>query len=145
MLEIMDTAGTESFLAMRDLYIKNAQAFILVYSITSRSTFKEVEQIKDQIMYVKDYQEAGSVPLVLAGNKCDLEQQRQVSYEEGENLAKTWGNCCFMETSAKNFINIENMFEEVTKQVLSKTAAAKDREVVVGANNAKKKKKCTIL
>lgn len=46
MLEIMDTAGTESFLAMRDLYIKNAQGFVLMYSIISRSTFTELEQIK---------------------------------------------------------------------------------------------------
>lgn len=141
MLEIMDTAGTESFLAMRDLYIKNAQGFILLYSIASRSTFRELEQIKNQILNVKDYVDAKQIPLVLVGNKCDLEGQREVSTDEGEDLAKSWGDCCFMEASAKTFVNIEEIFEEVTRQVLRKIPS-KEGDVIVGK---RKKPKCSIL
>lgn len=54
MLEILDTAGTEQFTAMRDLYMKNGQGFILVYSITALSTFGELNDLRDQIMRVQD-------------------------------------------------------------------------------------------
>jgi len=143
MLEIMDTAGTESFLAMRDLYIKNAQGFILLYSILSQSTFRELEGIKEQILKVKDYVDATQVPLVLVGNKCDLDGMREVSYEQGEALAKSWGGCAFMESSAKTFINIEEMFEEVTRQVLRKLPSKESD--VVGKKKKKQQFKCIIL
>ena len=54
MLEILDTAGTEQFTAMRDLYMKNGQGFVLVYSITATSTFNDLYEIRDQILRVKD-------------------------------------------------------------------------------------------
>jgi len=142
MLEIMDTAGTESFLAMRDLYIKNAQGFVLMYSIISRSTFTELEQIKNQIINVKEESDAKQVPMILIGNKCDLESMREVSYEQGEELAKAWGDCAFMETSAKSFINIDEAFEEVTRQVLRKIPSMQGDVTEI---KKKKKSKCIIL
>lgn len=54
MLEILDTAGTEQFTAMRDLYMKNGQGFILVYSIIAKSTFDDLTELRDQIKRVKD-------------------------------------------------------------------------------------------
>jgi small GTP-binding protein len=54
MLEILDTAGTEQFTAMRDLYMKNGQGFILVYSIIAKSTFDDLSELRDQIKRVKD-------------------------------------------------------------------------------------------
>jgi Ras family len=60
MLEILDTAGTEQFTAMRDLYMKNGQGFILVYSITAQSTFNDLIDLRDQILRVKDTDEVGS-------------------------------------------------------------------------------------
>ena len=54
MLEILDTAGTEQFTAMRDLYMKNGQGFVLVYSITAQSTFGDLEDLHEQIHRVKD-------------------------------------------------------------------------------------------
>jgi len=62
MLEILDTAGTEQFTAMRDLYMKNGQGFALVYSITSQSTLQDLQEIREQILRVKD---TDDVPLVL--------------------------------------------------------------------------------
>ena len=53
MLEILDTAGTEQFTAMRDLYMKNGQGFVLVYSITAQSTFNDLQDLREQILRVK--------------------------------------------------------------------------------------------
>merc|ERR1711991_400334 len=95
MLEILDTAGTEQFTAMRDLYMKNGQGFVLVYSIIAKSTFQDLSDLREQILRVKD---SDDVPLVLVGNKCDLEDERVVGKDQGQNLARHW-NCAFLETS----------------------------------------------
>ena len=52
-LEILDTAGTEQFASMRDLYIKNGQGFVVVYSLTNHQTFKDIKTMKGQIVRVK--------------------------------------------------------------------------------------------
>ncbi|CAG5084885.1 Oidioi.mRNA.OKI2018_I69.PAR.g10761.t1.cds [Oikopleura dioica] len=114
MLEILDTAGTEQFTAMRDLYMKNGQGFALVYSITSQSTLQDLNEIREQILRVKD---AEDVPLILVGNKCDLEGERAVGREQGQALARSWGNVQFMETSAKSKINVREMFDDLVRQI----------------------------
>jgi len=106
MLEIVDTAGTEQFTAMRDLYMKNGEGFVLMYSITSKSSFNDLNERREQILHVKGSE---YVPIVLVGNKCDLDDQRQVSKDQGEQLAQRWG-CRFYETSAKEKINVEEPF-----------------------------------
>merc|ERR1711898_32238 len=95
MLEILDTAGTEQFTAMRDLYMKNGQGFVLVYSITAQSTFNDLQDLREQILRVKD---TDDVPMVLVGNKCDLEDERVVGRDQGQSLSKTWGDVSFLET-----------------------------------------------
>ena len=106
MLEILDTAGTEQFTAMRDLYMKNGQGFVLAYSITAQSTFNDLSDLREQILRVKDSDE---VPMVLVGNKCDLEDERVVGKDQGMNLARQFGNCSFMETSAKAKIGVNDV------------------------------------
>jgi len=113
MLEILDTAGTEQFTAMRDLYMKNGQGFALVYSIIAQSTFNDLPDLREQILRVKDLD---SVPMVLVGNKCDLQDQRVITTEQGEALAKKF-NCTFMESSAKNKINVEAIFHDLVRQI----------------------------
>ncbi|CAF96484.1 unnamed protein product, partial [Tetraodon nigroviridis] len=103
MLEILDTAGTEQFTAMRDLYMKNGQGFALVYSITAQSTFNDLQDLREQILRVKDTED---VPMILVGNKCDLEDERVVGKEQGQNLARQWNHCAFLESSAKSKINV---------------------------------------
>ncbi|KAH9513854.1 Ras- protein Rap-2a [Bulinus truncatus] len=78
-LEILDTAGTEQFASMRDLYIKNGQGFVIVYSITSIQTFQDIKTMKDQIQRVKGIDR---IPMILVGNKSDLDSQREVSSSE---------------------------------------------------------------
>lgn len=75
LLDILDTAGQEEYSAMRDQYMRNGQGFLLVYSITSRGSFKEVSAFREQILRVKD---ADRVPMLIVGNKCDLDGERQV-------------------------------------------------------------------
>lgn len=86
--------------------MKNGQGFILVYSITSQATFNDLLDIKDQIIRVKDIN--AEIPMVLVGNKCDLEDERLVGKQQGESLARSFG-CTFLETSAKLQINVNEV------------------------------------
>jgi Ras-related protein Rap-1A len=90
---------------MRDLYMKNGQGFVLVYSITAQSTYNDLVDLRDTILKVKD---TSDVPMVLVGNKCDLEDERVVGKEVGQTLARNWGST-FLETSAKQKINVNEV------------------------------------
>uniref|UniRef100_A0AAZ3QU21 Ras-related protein Rap-1b n=1 Tax=Oncorhynchus tshawytscha TaxID=74940 RepID=A0AAZ3QU21_ONCTS len=133
MLEILDTAGTEQFTAMRDLYMKNGQGFALVYSITAQSTFNDLQDLREQILRVKDTED---VPMILVGNKCDLEDERVVGKEQGQNLARQWNNCAFLESSAKSKINVNEIFYDLVRQINRKTPIERKKE---------KKSNCTLL
>ena len=104
-IQIWDTAGQESFRSITRAYYKNSVCAFIVYDITKRETFENVqiwlEDIKNQC--------PETVLLFLVGNKLDLENERQISYEEGENFAQK-NNMYFFETSAKTGANIENLF-----------------------------------
>ncbi|XP_057296329.1 ras-related protein Rap-1b isoform X1 [Hydractinia symbiolongicarpus] len=136
MLEILDTAGTEQFTAMRDLYMKNGQGFVLVYSITAQSTFNDLMDLRDQILKVKD---TNDVPMVLVGNKCDLEDERVVGKDQGQNLAKQFENCTFLETSAKMKINVNEIFHDLVRQVNRRQPDSERK------NPGKKKGGCVLL
>lgn len=133
MLEILDTAGTEQFTAMRDLYMKNGQGFLLVYSITAQATFNDLQDLREQILRVKDTED---VPMILVGNKCDLEDERVVGKDQGSNLSRSW-NCAFLETSAKSKINVNEIFYDLVRQINRKNPDPRSKK--------KKKSKCSIL
>ena len=113
LLDILDTAGQEEYQSMRDQYMRSGQGFVLVYSITSMGSFEEIVLFHDQILRTKD---STSVPMVVCGNKCDLERNRQVLTKDGLNLSTTW-KCPFYETSAKNHTNIEEVFYDVVREI----------------------------
>lgn len=119
LLDILDTAGQEEFSAMRDSYMRGGQGFLCVYSITSRSSFDEIDLFRSQIQRVKDEDD---VPIVLAGNKSDLDHFREVAFHEGQDKATSFG-CSFMETSAKTRVNIDECFHELVRQVNRKRKA----------------------
>ena len=77
-----------------------------VYSITAQSTFNDLQDLKEQILRVKDTDE---VPMVLVGNKCDLEDERVVGKDQGMMMARQFGSCTFMETSAKSKIGVTDV------------------------------------
>jgi Ras-related protein Rap-1A/Ras-related protein Rap-1B len=134
MLEILDTAGTEQFTAMRDLYMKNGQGFVLVYSIIAQSTFNDLPDLREQILRVKDKDE---VPMVLVGNKCDLNDQRVITTDQGEDLARKFG-CAFLEASAKTRQNVDQIFHDLIRQI-NKLSPVKPQKGKGG------KSKCQIL
>lgn len=116
-LEILDTAGIEQFTAMRELYIKNGEGFILVYSITDESSLKELENLREQIARIKDNT---NIPMVLVANKCDLDESRQVTSQQGVDLANSWGKIPFYETSAKYRSNVDEVFTDLVRQIMKR-------------------------
>ena len=76
LLDVLDTAGQEEYSAMREQYMRTGEGFLLVYSITSRQSFEEILTFQQQILRVKD---KDYFPIIIVGNKCDLNQERQVS------------------------------------------------------------------
>ena len=98
---------------MRDQYYRTGEGFMLIYSITSLTSFEEILTFHNQILRVKD---EIYVPCVLCGNKCDLDSDRMVTYEQGNELAFSLG-IPFFETSAKSRINIEESYFELARLV----------------------------
>ena len=115
-LQIWDSAGQERFRNITSSYYRNCGGIIIVYDITKQETFSKVtEWIEEVRKYVP------SSPLLLVGNKCDLEDKRQVSKEEAQELAKRQG-LVFLETSAKADVNIEAAFKEMAQQLIKDSA-----------------------
>lgn len=110
LLDILDTAGQEEYSAIRDQYMRYGQGFIIIYSIDSIESFKDIELYINQIQKIKNIE---NIPIIVVGNKCDKEDQRFVSREEGREKANKH-NALFFETSANDFINIEETFIELT-------------------------------
>lgn len=110
-----DTAGQERFRTITTSYYKGAQAIVIVYDITDRDSF---EHVKNWMADVDKFAKEG-VLRILVGNKCDLEHKRQVSIDNGKELADKYG-IKFLETSAKETVNIDELFVSTTRIFLSK-------------------------
>ncbi|THC90252.1 hypothetical protein EYZ11_010279 [Aspergillus tanneri] len=116
-LEILDTAGTEQFTAMRELYMKQGQGFLLVFSITSMSSLNELSELREQITRIKDDEK---VPIVIVGNKSDLEEDRAVPRARAFALSQSWGNAPYYETSARRRANVNEVFIDLCRQIIRK-------------------------
>jgi len=112
-LDIFDTAGQEDFSAVRDQYMRTGDGFLCVYSITLQASFDEAVSLHDHILRVKD---SDSVPFVLVGNKCDLEEDREIPFDKGQNLSKDL-KCPFLEASAKTRFNVVEAFETLVREI----------------------------
>jgi len=115
-LELIDTAGTEQFTTMHDLYMKNGQGFVVVFSLISDNTFADTQTIRGQICKVK---EMNNVPMVLVGNKSDLGKDRSVSIEEARSLSDREFGGNYFETSAVTGENIKELFENLIRQIIA--------------------------
>ncbi|KAG5997096.1 Ras- protein rsr1 [Claviceps lovelessii] len=115
-LEILDTAGTEQFVAMRDLYMKTGQGFLLVFSITSPSSLNELAGLREEIIRIKDDE---NVPMVIVGNKADLEEGRVVQRAKGFSISQRWG-APYYESSARTRTNVDEVFVDLCRQMLRK-------------------------
>ena len=111
-LQLWDTAGQEQFRSITRAYFKNAVCALVVYDITNKISFENIKQwIEDCMNYMP---KRGFI--VLVGNKCDLEENREVSTEEGQQLADLYG-ILFFETSAKTEYNVKEVFNESSQEI----------------------------
>jgi GTPase KRas protein len=123
-VEVIDTAGQEEYATLRDQWVREGQAFVLVYSVASRSTFDRLEVFRQSMLRVKRTQPI----FYLVGNKCDKQFEREISYEEGAQLARQFG-CAFMETSAKTAFHVEELFSNLVR-ILRENAEAEARPAI---------------
>ena len=114
-IQIWDTAGQETFRSITRAYYKNSVCALIVYDITNKNSF---QNIKSWIEDCKK-QSPKTVFLILIGNKVDLEERRQVTYEEGSIYAEKNG-MLFFETSAKTGKNIEEIFIKSSYEIAKK-------------------------
>jgi len=111
-VEVIVTAGQEEYSTLRDQWVREGQGFILVYSITSRSSFDRLEMFRQNMVRLK-----GDKPVfMLVGNDADKGYEREVSKEEGMALARTFG-CEFLETSARTAHNVDKLFHDLIRQL----------------------------
>ncbi|KAF8172204.1 small GTPase superfamily [Mycena galopus ATCC 62051] len=137
-VEIIDTEGQDEYATLRDQWVREGQGFLLVYSITSRSSFDRLEDFRQRVQHIK----GGDAILMLVGNKCDLlASRREVSEEEGVTLARQWG-CEFIEMSAKTGQNVERGF---TTLIRALRAAKEPATPAPPARPRKSKRSCIIL
>ena len=126
-IQIWDTAGQESFRSITRSYYKNSTCAFIVYDITFKKTFDNV------IIWLNECRDMcyKNILICLIGNKIDLEDKREVTFEEGENFAKE-NNLLFFETSAKNGNNINEIFLESAKILMNKIEKG---EILIENNN----------
>ena len=151
-IDYYDTAGQERYKSISLNAIKNTQGVILMYDITNKKSFDAITKWMKDIIEAKGQ----DFPIVLLGNKCDMEQERQVTKDEGEKLAQKY-NLSFFETSNKTGKNIEEAGLELINKILDireKTRKTlKDFEIIEENNDnvikldksllkQKKKQKC---
>jgi len=116
-LDILDTAGQEDMQMLRRQWIEDRDGFLLVFSIVDHTTFDDLQSFYDLISQVKEEQIERGVPLVVVGNKGDLEESRKVSKEE----SLEWATKCkasYVETSAKTGLRVNDAFEELVRNFI---------------------------
>ncbi|KAF5345664.1 hypothetical protein D9756_003199 [Leucocoprinus leucothites] len=113
-LEVLDTSGAEQFTSLHEVYIKSGRGFILVFSLTQETSLKEVDYLRKQIFRIKGND--ATVPIVVAGTKLDLVNEREVQTNTIQSLASRWG-LPFYETSAKRNWHVNDVFEDLVRQM----------------------------
>ncbi|XP_006626873.1 ras-related protein Rab-3C isoform X1 [Lepisosteus oculatus] len=133
-LQIWDTAGQERYRTITTAYYRGAMGFILMYDITNEESFSAVQDWSTQI---KTYS-WDNAQVILAGNKCDMEEERVVSTESGRHLAEQLG-FEFFETSAKDNINVKQTFERLVDIICDKMSDSSepDPAVTAGTQNTR--------
>ena len=117
-IQIWDTAGQEAFRSITRSYYKSSTCAFIVYDITEKKTFYDVTS------WLQDCRDMcyKNILIYLIGNKCDLEDKRQVTEEEGREFAEE-NNLVFFETSALNGNNIEEIFTQSATELVNKLEA----------------------
>ena len=138
--QVWDTAGQERYKAITSAYYKGAKGAFVVYDITRKGSFESVER------WVNDLLSSGDkkITILLIGNKCDLEEQRQITKELGEEKAAKL-DLAFLETSAFSGQNLDKAFEmmvnEIYKKFHEEMLAENDIDIIEGGKDINLSKK----
>uniref|UniRef100_A0A8C3A3Z0 small monomeric GTPase n=1 Tax=Cyclopterus lumpus TaxID=8103 RepID=A0A8C3A3Z0_CYCLU len=144
-IDILDTAGQEDYAAIRDNYFRSGEGFLLVFSITEQESFSATVEFREQILRVKA--EEDKIPILVVGNKSDLEDRRQVSVDEARGKAEEWG-VQYVETSAKTRANVDKVFFDLMREVRGKKMSENKDKNGKGKNKKNKKsfkERCCLL
>ena len=129
--------------------MKSGQGFLLVFSITSLSSLNELYELREQIIRIK---EDDKVPLVIVGNKSDLEENRAVSRARAFAVSEGWGHAPYYETSARRRANVDEVFVDLCRQIIRRdVTSGRTRDIDVGQRREKPRSvrgrhhRCTVL
>ena len=128
-LKIWDTAGQEKFRSMINMYYKGAKCIIICYDITQENSFNNVKNCLNEIE-----KNVNGIFIILVGNKCDLNDNRTISYENAEIFAKE-NNMFYIETSAKNNINVSKLFEIIADKIALINNDEDNNNIDINKNN----------
>lgn len=116
-LQIWDTAGQERFNSLSSTFFRGTNIVILVYDITSKESFENVKTWRQEFLNTAIVDRIEDLPFIIYANKCDLEDERKVTEQEGEALSNQLGYP-IMSVSAKTGQNVENGFKKVVELYL---------------------------
>ena len=141
-IEIWDTAGQERFRNIAKNYFQSSDGFLLVYDITKKSSFEKLDFWNEQI----NLNAPKNTKYILIGNKKDLNNEREVSKEDGDNFANK-NNIQFYETSAKDGTNVNYVFELLAKEIINNgentsTRSKRSSQVLKKKNSKDDNKSC---
>ena len=128
-MQIWDTAGQERFKNIIASYYRGAHGILLLYDVTDKDSFKNLSNWLIEI----EKNASKNVLRVLIGNKCDLEEKRVISFNQGKEFADTYG-LKFIETSAKKNLNVNEAFETLGRELM---AASSEKKIVKQKQNKK--------
>lgn len=141
-LDVLDTAGQEEYSALRSQWIRSGQGFLMLFSLTDKLSFEEVEEFRRLVRHVKESDGEPIPPIVLIGNKSDLESEREVSSEELVEKGEKWGVPTF-EASAKTKCNVEESFFCLVR--LIRNIRPEEKDAGEGDSQPRRKKRACIL
>jgi len=123
-LQIWDTAGQERFRTMTSAYYRGAAGFVVCFDLTVRDSFDAISSWLEEL---EAYRENGRSVVVLCGTKADMHHERMVERDEVDALGKRLG-LAYFETSSKNDVNVEELFLELTKEMVARRKQHEDAE-----------------
>lgn len=139
-IDILDTAGQEDYAAIRDNYFRSGEGFLCVFSITDDESFQATQEFREQILRVKNDE---SIPFLLVGNKCDLNDKRKMPLATCQARSSQWG-VPYVETSAKTRENVDKVFFDLMREIRSRKTEVSKTESSKGKNGGKKFRCCLL-
>lgn len=141
-LDILDTAGQEEYLGIRENYFRTGEGFMCVFSITDPESFERIAEFKEEIERIKG--EERNISFLLVGNKIDLKDERQVTEEQARAKAAEW-NVPYIETSAKTRENVQKAFMDLCADVARRKVEAEKKGSGKKPKKPRGKIRCNIL